>query len=100
MIISVSPNNQFMQVGHHFYLDFSLFHCFTLLLQPIYHMFLYHPFYFDFHSARVIFDVSSSVSISGTLTGLKRDICQKCSRLLLKTQVPKIVNLPTEPYFL
>jgi hypothetical protein len=40
------------------------------------------------------------VSISGTETGLQRDICQKCSGLLLKTLVPKIVNLPTEPYFL
>ena len=51
-------------------------------------------------TAHVLFLTCLPVSISGTSTGLQRDICQKCSRLLLKTQVPKIVNLPTEPYFL
>jgi hypothetical protein len=37
---------------------------FPYCIVPVYvfvcHMFPYHPFYFDFHSARVIFDVSSS----------------------------------------
>ena len=62
------------------------------------HMFSYHSFYFDFHSARIIFDVSSGFYFWNVNRTPKN--CKKCSMLLLKTQVPKTVNLPTEPYFL
>ena len=40
------------------------------------HMFSWYPFYFDFHSARIIFDVSSGFYL-WNINNTKADICKK-----------------------
>jgi len=40
-------------------IDLALIQHFPLSLLSSRYMFSYHPFYFDFHSAHIIFDVSS-----------------------------------------
>ena len=48
------------------------------------HLFSWYPFYFDFHIARIIFDVSSGFYL-WNINNTKVDICNKWSSLLLKT---------------
>jgi hypothetical protein len=40
------------------------------------HLFSWYPFYFDFHSARIIFDVSSGFYL-WNINNTKADICKK-----------------------
>ena len=63
------------------------------------HMFSYHPFYFDFHSARVIFDVYSGFyfwNVNRTPTWH----LSKMFKVTFKDVSTINSELPTEPYFL
>jgi hypothetical protein len=54
--ILYSPSGFF---SSYFINEINFYSCILTLCVFICHMFSYHPFYFDFHSARIIFDVSS-----------------------------------------
>ena len=41
------------------------------------HLFSFYPFYFDFHSARIIFDVSSGFYL-WNINKTTADICKRC----------------------
>ena len=41
------------------------------------YVFSFYPFYFDFHSARIIFDVSSSFYL-WNINKTTADICKRC----------------------
>ena len=57
--------------------------CIVTVCVFVRHLFSWYPFYFDFHSARIIFDVSSGFYL-WNINNTKADICKKMIKFTFK----------------
>ena len=66
-----------IEAGQHYkFLELVLFYIIVTVCVFLRHLFSWYPFYFDFHSARIIFDVSSGFYLLN-INNTKADICKK-----------------------